>query len=196
MASEQYDPNLGSPQQGGQYGPSGGQYGGGQYGPGGAGPYGQGGGPYGPGGGGGPYHGPGGPRRPEKQDEKEHEKRQEKGGGMDEKYHRDPVRFFSMGFWVIWLGVILLLQNVNVLDKDDHIWGLFFWGWGGLTLVEAGIRMANPRWRRPNFGSFIFGAILVGVGFGLWFDRWEVIGPLVIIAVGIAILAGRLVRRR
>ena len=61
------------------------------------------------------------------------------------------------------------------------------WGGGALILVEALVRLAVPRFRRPVMGSFVWGAIWVGVGFGLWYDRWEVIGPIVIIAIGVAI---------
>ena len=146
---------------------------------------------------GGPYQGPGGPHHhPEKQDEKEQEKRQEKGGGMDEKYHRDPLRFFSWGLLIIWVGIILLLQNTDVINNGDKGWGLFFWGWGALSLIEASIRLSNPRWRRPAMSSFIFGAAMIGIGFGLWYGNWNVIGPVVIIAVGVGVLAGRLARRR
>ena len=53
-----------------------------------------------------------------------------------------------------------------------------------------------PRFRRPGIGGFVWGAIWLGGGFGLWFDRWEVIGPIVIIAIGVAVLVGRLVPRR
>jgi hypothetical protein len=45
-------------------------------------------------------------------------------------------------------------------------------------------------------GSFIWGAVWIGVGFGLWYGEWEIIGPIVIIAVGVGMLAGRLVSRR
>ena len=198
MAPDPYDPNVNQPNQGGPSGAGGGPYGGGQYGgPAGGGGPGSGGGPYGMGGGpGGWHHGPGGPHHPEKEDEKEQEKRKEKGGSMDEKYHRDPARYFSMALLIVWIGVILLLRNLGHFPKEDQGWGLFFWGWAGLAFGEAAIRLANPRWRRPHFGSFIWVAVLVGLGFGLWFDNWKVIGPVVIIAVGVAILAGRLVRRR
>lgn len=143
---------------------------------------------------------PQGPRRPEKQDEKpgekEQEKKQEKGRGMDEKYHRNPLGFVTFALTIIALGVVLLLQNSDVISSDRHGWAIFAWAAGGLVLLEALLRFVMPRFRRPLLGSFIWGAILVGVGFGLWYDRWELIGPIVIIAVGVGILAGRLIARR
>ena len=139
---------------------------------------------------------PRGPYRDEKQNEKEQEKKQEKGQGLDEKYHRNPLGFVTFALLVIWLGVTLLLQNSGVIENNDRGWALFAWGGGALILLEAIVRLVVPRFRRPVMGGFVWGAIWVGVGFGLWFDRWEVIGPIVIIAVGVAILAGRLVPRR
>lgn len=139
-----------------------------------------------------------GERRDEKQDEKEREKKKEKGGGLDEKYRRDPLNFVTWALLVIWLGVDLLLQNTDVgpFAKDSQGWAIFAWGGGVLILGEALIRLVVPRWRRSVLGSFIWGAIWVGVGFGLWFDEWEIIGPIVIIAIGVGILAGRLFPRR
>jgi hypothetical protein len=153
----------------------------------------------------GSYYRPGGgpPRGPyrdekqdEKQNEKEQEKKQEKGQGLDEKYRRNPLGFVTFALLVIWLGITLLLQNSGVIESDDHGWALFAWGGGALFLLEAIVRLAVPRFRRPVMGGFVWGAIWVGVGFGLWFNRWEMIGPIVIIAIGVAILAGRLVPRR
>lgn len=134
--------------------------------------------------------------RPEKQDEKEQEKRREKGEGLDEKYHRNPLGFVAWALVLIWLGVTLLLQNTDTIRDDDRGWAIFFWGGGGIFLMEALIRMAIPRFRRPLVGSLVWGAIWVGVGFGLWYKEWQVIGPLVIIAIGVGILIGRLMPRR
>ncbi len=140
------------------------------------------------------------PRHDEKQDEKqgekEQEKKQEKGQGLDEKYHRNPLGFVSFAVLLIWLGVTLLLQNAGVIDDNDHGWAIFFWGGGAIILIGAVVRLIVPRWRRPVVGAFVWGAIWLGIGFGLWYDKWEVIGPIVIIAIGVAILAGRLVPRR
>jgi hypothetical protein len=136
------------------------------------------------------------PNRGEKQDEKEREKKQEKGGGLDEKYSRDPLGFVSWALLIIWLGVTLLLQNVDVIADDDKGWAVFAWGGGVIIFAEALLRLAIPRFRRPIVGAFIWGAIWVGVGFGLWYDEWEIIGPIIIIAVGVAILVGRLIPRR
>lgn len=137
-----------------------------------------------------------GRKKDEKQDEKEQEKHQEKGRNLDEKYKRNPLGFVAWALVIIWLGVTLLLQNTEVIGEDDRQWAVFFWGGGAIFLAEAIVRLAVPRWRRPVIGSFIWGAIWLGVGFGLWYGNWEIIGPIVIIALGVAILAGRLAPRR
>jgi hypothetical protein len=147
-----------------------------------------------------PYPPPGHRRRnekgDEKQSEKDQEKQQEKGRGMDEKYHRNPIGFISFAVLVIWLGVFLLLQNADVIASTDQGWAVFLWVGGAIILLMAVVRVLVPRWRGPVGGSFVWGAIWLGVGFGLYYDKWEIIGPLVIIAIGIAILVGRLVPRR
>ena len=139
-------------------------------------------------------------RRPEKQDEKEQEKeaekQQEKGRNLDEKYRRNPLGVLSWAFLLIWLGVSLLLMNADVVEESSKGWAIFAWGGGVIVLAEALTRLFVPRWRRPLMGSFIWGAVWIGVGFGLWYGDWEIIGPIVIIAVGVGILAGRLVPRR
>jgi hypothetical protein len=143
---------------------------------------------------------PGPPRRDEKGDEKqgekEQEKQQEKGRNLDEKYHHNPVGFVIFAILVIWLGVTLLLQNADIIDSSDQGWAIFLWGGGIIILIGALVRLLVPRYRRPVGGSFVWAAIWIGVGFGLYYDKWEIIGPLIIIAIGVAILLGRLVPRR
>jgi len=135
-------------------------------------------------------------KQDEKQGEKEREKREEKGRGLDEKYRRNPLGFVSFALIIIWLGVTLLLQNLDVFSETDKGWAVFVWGGGAIILVEALVRLAVPRFRRPLVGAFVWGAIWLGVGFGLWYHEWEIIGPAVIIAIGVAILVGRLVPKR
>ena len=137
-----------------------------------------------------------GEKQDEKQQEKEQEKKQEKGQGLDEKYRRNPLGFVSFAVLIIWLGVILLLQNADVIADNDRGWAIFLWGGGVIILLGAFIRLLVPAWRRPVVGTFIWGAIWIGAGFGLRYDKWEIIGPIVIIAIGVAILVGRLAPRR
>ena len=101
-----------------------------------------------------------------------------------------------MAVLLVWLGVVLLLQNTRAITVSEHIWAIFFWGGGGIIIAASLLRVAVPHWRRSVMGSFIWGAIWIGVGFGLWFGTWDVIGPLILIAIGLAILAGRFTKHR
>jgi hypothetical protein len=133
-----------------------------------------------------------------KPNEKEREKRQEKGQGLDEKYRRNPLGFVAWALVIIWFGVTMLLQNLDLFadGNEDQQWAIFVWGAGAIFLIEACLRLVVPRWRRSVLGSFVWGAVLVVVGFGLWYDKWEVVGPIIVIAIGVGILVGRLVPRR
>jgi len=141
-------------------------------------------------------------KQDEKQGEKEREKKQEKGQGMDEKYRRNPVGFVAWALVIIWFGVTMLLQNLDVfgMDNEDLQWAVFFWGGGAIFLAAAILRLLIPQWRRPVVGSLIWGAVWVAVGFGFWKgwedNIWEIIVPIVIIAVGVGILVSRLTPRR
>ena len=137
---------------------------------------------------------PGFPRN--EKDEKGQEKQQEKGQSLDEKYRRDPVGFVSFACIIIWLGVFLLLQNQGVISDNNKGWAIFVWGIAGIWLIEILLRLATPRWRKPLGGTFVPLVAAAGVGFGLWTDNWEIFGPIILIAIGIAILFGRIVRRR
>ncbi len=136
------------------------------------------------------------PPQSEKQ-EKGQEKHEEKGRGADEKYHRNPLGFLMFAFALFWLGVYLLLRNRHVLPDTDQSWAYLVWGLAALAFIEIVIRLMVPKWRRPIAGNFVWAAIWTGVGVGLWTDgEWEIIGPIVLIAVAIAMIAGRLVPRR
>ncbi|MBN1628495.1 MAG: hypothetical protein JW990_01910 [Thermoleophilia bacterium] len=129
-------------------------------------------------------------------DEKGQEKSQEKGQGLDEKYRRNPLGFVAFAFVIIWLGVFLLLQNQGIFADGDRGWAIFFWGLAGIAAMEALIRLGIPSWRQPLTSNFVGAAVFTGIGFGLWTKDWEIIGPVVLIAIGLGILAGRLLPRR
>jgi len=136
-----------------------------------------------------------------KEDEKQAEKQGEKEQGWDEKWRRDPLSAVVWAAILIWVGVMLLLGNIGVLDnlriQDQRLepWSLGMLGAGAIVLLEALIRLVMPAYRRRVGGSLVFAAILIGVGLGDILG-WELVGPLILIAIGISTLIGGLVRRR
>lgn len=129
--------------------------------------------------------------------EKGQEKQDEKGQGPDEKYERNPVGYLMFAVLLFWIGVFFLLRNRHYFPETDRGWAILVWGGAALAFLEIAIRFAVPRFRRALTGTFVWAAILTGVGAGLWTGGdWAIIGPLILIAVGIALIAGRLLPRR
>lgn len=139
------------------------------------------------------------------------EKRDEKQ--RDEKDRQDQLSTISFAAFLIWGGVILLLNNMGQLRVlidfverlnlprarlpfdlpfiDIDAWRVFFLGAGVIVLVEILIRLIVPMYRRPVFGSIIWAAILFSIALG----AWQVIWPLAVVAIGLSILIGGLRRR-
>jgi hypothetical protein len=53
-----------------------------------------------------------------------------------------------------------------------------------IVLLGVLVRLLVPAYRRPVMGSLIFGAILLGIGLGELVG-WVLIGPLILIAIGV-----------
>lgn len=148
----------------------------------------------------------------EEKDEKDVTKHEEKS--FDEKWRRDPVGTISWAVFLIWAGVVLLLHNLDQLDVltdfverlnipladlpfdlpfvDEQAWQVFFLGAGVIVLLEILVRLVVPIYRRPIVGSIIWAGILFGLAIG----KWEIVGPAIVIAIGVIIIFGRFVRRR
>jgi hypothetical protein len=140
----------------------------------------------------------------EKEEEKTHEKEQEK---VDEKGGSDPLNAVVFALILIWAGVILLAHNFGFLEAFEDLvsripagrldlpweeisffsltaWRLFFLGAGLIVIAEIAIRLAVPQYRRRVFGSVIGAVILIATGLG----GWNLIWPLLLIAIGGSIL--------
>jgi len=138
------------------------------------------------------------PRRDEKgQDEKNEKGRDD---SWDEKWRRDPVEAAVWAFVLIWAGIVWLLSNTgtleNILGEGAEWWAVGFLGAGLIVLLGVGVRLVVPAWRRPITGSLILGLIFIGIGLGQITGGWVVVGPLVLIGIGIAGLAAFFFRSR
>ena len=138
------------------------------------------------------------PRRDEKgQDEKNEKGRDD---SWDEKWRRDPVEAAVWAFVLIWAGIVWLLSNTgtleNIFGEKVEWWAVGFLGAGLIVLLGVGARLVVPAWRRPVIGSLILGLIFIGIALGQITGGWVVVGPLVLIGIGIAGLAAFFFRGR
>ncbi len=129
-------------------------------------------------------------------DEKD-EKQEKDQGGWDEKWRRDPVDAAMWAMLLVWAGLVLLAANLGWFDGIEQLeaWSIGFLGAGAIVLLVAVFRLLVPAYRRPLGGNLIFAAVLIGIGLGD-IVGWVVIGPIVLIAIGVGILLTGLLRRR
>jgi hypothetical protein len=80
----------------------------------------------------------------------------------------------------IWAGMVWFASSLGYLD--GQAWPLFFFGAGVLVLIELGIRLLVPAHRRDLLGTLIW----VGVLF--WLGDWDLLWPVILIAIGASIL--------
>ena len=145
----------------------------------------------------------------EKFDEKELEKQEEKSAdekSYEEKYRRDPLGAIVWAVILIWVGLVLLAQNLGYLDQlgirlkfadlpfdvpfVGDSWSLIFLGIAGILMIEIVVRLLIPDYRRPLMGTVIFLIVCIGLAFG----SWQLIWPLILIAIGASILLRGLFR--
>ena len=145
----------------------------------------------------------------EKFDEKELEKNEEKSSdekSYEEKYRRDPLGSIVWAVILIWVGLVLLAQNMGYLERlgirlkfadlpfevpfVGDSWSLIFLGIAVILLIEIVIRLLIPDYRRPLMGNVIFLIVCIGLAFG----SWNLIWPLILIAIGASILLRGLFR--
>ena len=126
-------------------------------------------------------------------DEKEEKGREE---GWDEKWRRDPLNAAWWALVLIWAGLVLIADNMGMLGNlgiGGKAWAIGFLGAGILALLFVVIRLLVPAYRRPVTGNIIFGFILLGIGLGE-LTRWDVVGALILIAIGVSILLSRFIQ--
>lgn len=124
--------------------------------------------------------------------EKEYEKQEKEEKEeltWEEKWRRDPVSAAIWALILIWAGMVLLADNLDLFARVDwfNAWGLILTGAGLIVLLEIAVRLAIPAYRRPVGGSLIWAAVLLGLGLGNLVGA-SIAWPLVLIAVGVGLL--------
>lgn len=133
----------------------------------------------------------------EKEEEKREEKEEKEEKSWDEKWRRDPLSAVVWAAILIWAGLVLLGSNLGLLARFEAVeaWALIFLGAGLIVLLEVVVRLLVPDYRRPVGGSLIFAIILVAIGLGDLVG-WELVGPLVLIMIGVSIVVRGFLWRR
>jgi cation transport ATPase len=134
------------------------------------------------------------PRQMQEKDEK-HKEKEEKN--WEEKWRRDPLSGIVWASALIWAGLVLLVDNLGLLTRFKPLdaWAIIFIGAGLIVLLGVAVRLLVPAYRRAVTGSLILGLILIGVGLGNLLS-WNVIWPLILIALGVFVLVRGLIWRR
>ena len=148
----------------------------------------------------------------EKFDEKELEKHEEKSPeekSWEEKYRQDPLGPIIWGLILLWAGAVLLLSNLGMLDsllrrtiiapvwvgRLAQGWSLVMLGAGVILLVEAAIRLLMPIYRHSVMGTVILAIVFIGIGLGDLIS-WNILWPVVLIALGLIIVVRGLFRSK
>jgi uncharacterized membrane protein YjjP (DUF1212 family) len=139
-------------------------------------------------------------RKDEKQekDEKEEKNRGEREWDKGEQWTGgDALGPLVWGLIVIFAGLAFAAVNLKMYPwlSWDNVWSVIFIGAGLLFLLEIILRILMPTYRRPIRGRIILAFVALAVGLG-GIIGWEVTWPLIIIAVGLAIIIGVFVRPR
>jgi hypothetical protein len=142
----------------------------------------------------------------EEKQEKEVQKQEEKS--FEEKYRNDPLGSITWAVILIWAGLVFLADNLGWLNiktislpegvqfaGNFQVWTVIFLGAGLLMLINVLVRLLIPAYRSPVRGTLILAAVFIGIGLGDIFG-WEVVWPIVLIAVGLSILLGGILRRK
>lgn len=142
------------------------------------------------------------------------EKQEKEVQKHDEKVEeRDVLSTVTWAFILIWAGVAFLAVNQGWIEKlnlpqplyhdllprqldmfEPGIWSLISLGAGVIILLEAVVRLLVPAFRKHLGGNLIVAAVFIGLGLGNWMG-WNVVWPIILIAVGLVILIGGFTRR-
>jgi hypothetical protein len=108
--------------------------------------------------------------------------------GLDatmERMRGNPLRLVCWFLLLVWFGITLLLYELDKVETVQKGWAVFAWGGGAIAFIETLLRLIVPSWREPVVNPVVWGIIWIAVGFSLWYDSWETLGPIGIIGLGL-----------
>jgi hypothetical protein len=137
-------------------------------------------------------------RRKDEKQEKEEKDRGEREWDKGEQWTGgDALGPLVWGLIIIFAGLAFVALNLGMYPwlTWDNVWSIIFIGAGLLFLLEVVLRILMPTYRRPIRGRIILAFVALAIGLG-GIVGWEVTWPLIIIAVGLAVIIGVFVRPR
>lgn len=126
---------------------------------------------------------------------------------------RDQLGSIVWAAILIWAGLVFFAFNSGWIDRlfdqgffnrmlpdglemfEPSVWSIIMLGAGIILIGETILRLLMPQFHRYIGGSLITGAVFIGVGLGNLFG-WDLVWPIVLIAVGVSVLIGGLLRKR
>lgn len=125
-----------------------------------------------------------------------------------EKYHgRSEVETFAWAFVLLWAGFVFLADNLGYLTRWKSLlpalpegfrylsaWPIVMIGAGVIFLISALLITILPGKKHHLTGQFILAAVALGIGLGQLYS-WSLIGPFVLIAIGLSFLLRGLFNR-
>jgi hypothetical protein len=136
------------------------------------------------------------PRRQEKYYGRGYEKQEqhnEKGEKNEKGRGGDITGAITGGLILVWLGVTFFLQENGYLASGNW-WAYFIMGIGAILILHGVMRSAMSR--RPFVGSFIGGVVLIIIGFAFIQGFTASLWPLILVAIGVAVLVSAMMGRR
>ena len=128
----------------------------------------------------------------EKHEKNEKNEKNEKGGGRGSGGLVGPI---VGGLILVWLGVTFYLEQNGTISSSNW-WAYFIVGIGAILILQGVLLFGMQR--RPFFGPFIGGAVLLIIGLSYIANNysWGNFWPLIFIVIGAVVIISAFTGRR